>query len=74
GGCRLTFTADLVLPPEFRTKVLAGWHFHLDALAEALDGGRVDWPRWPLDRWERIHETYLAAELGSSADQTGRRA
>jgi uncharacterized protein YndB with AHSA1/START domain len=56
---RLTFTSTLELPEEFRTKVLAGWHWHLDALAEALDGTAVDWPHWPYDQWERIHEEYV---------------
>ena len=58
-GTRLTFTSTLELPEEFRTKVLAGWHWHLDALAEALDGKAVDWPNWPYDQWERIHEEYV---------------
>jgi uncharacterized protein YndB with AHSA1/START domain len=58
-GTRLVFTSTLELPEEFRTKVLAGWHFHLDALSEALDGKAVDWPNWPYDRWEQIHEQYV---------------
>jgi uncharacterized protein YndB with AHSA1/START domain len=58
-GTRLTFTSTLELPDEYRTKVLAGWHFHLDALAEALAGNAVDWPHWPKDAWERIHEEYV---------------
>ena len=58
-GTRLVFTSTLELPEEFRTKVLAGWHFHLDALAEALDGKAVDWPNWPYDRWERTHQQYV---------------
>jgi uncharacterized protein YndB with AHSA1/START domain len=57
-GTRLTFTSTLVLPDEFRTKVLAGWHFHLDALGDALQGEHIDWPNWPKDRWEAIHEKY----------------
>src|ERR1700730_14623782 len=46
-GTRLTFTSTLELPDEYRTKVLAGWHFHLEALADALAGNAVDWPHWP---------------------------
>ena len=38
----LTFTSTLDLPDEYRTKVLAGWHFHLDALAAALEGRATD--------------------------------
>jgi hypothetical protein len=39
--------------------VLAGWHSHLDFLAEALDGHPVDWPNWPLHRWREEHDSYL---------------
>ena len=55
---RLTFTSTLELPEEFRTKVLAGWHWHLDALETILDGGEVD----PVNvtGWEPIHERYVA--------------
>ena len=41
-GTVLTFTSTLELPNEFRTQVLAGWHYHLDALAGALEGRRAD--------------------------------
>jgi uncharacterized protein YndB with AHSA1/START domain len=58
-GSRLTFTSTLELPEEYRTKVLAGWHFHLDALGQALEGHAVDWPQWPKDTWERIDEEYV---------------
>jgi uncharacterized protein YndB with AHSA1/START domain len=61
-GTRLTFTSTLELPEEFRTKVLAGWHFHLDALDEALDGEAVDWQHWPRDRWEQIHAEYVSRQ------------
>jgi uncharacterized protein YndB with AHSA1/START domain len=52
----LTFTSTLPLPDEFRTKVLAGWHYHLDALEDALD----DMPRdlVELPEWEGIHARY----------------
>jgi uncharacterized protein YndB with AHSA1/START domain len=59
-GTRLVFTADVALEPGYLTKVLAGWHFHLEALAEALDGHPVDWPNWPFDRWAEIHKGYEA--------------
>jgi uncharacterized protein YndB with AHSA1/START domain len=41
-GTRLRFTSVLDLPEEFRARNMAGWHFHLDALATTLDGGEVD--------------------------------
>jgi len=56
GGTHLTFTSTLALPDEFRTKVLAGWHYHLDALAESLDGGTADLAGLP--GWEQLHQHY----------------
>jgi uncharacterized protein YndB with AHSA1/START domain len=63
-GCVLTFSSRLSLPEDYRTKVLAGWHLHLDFLEEALSGGAVDWSRWDdehLPRWEVHHDRYTAA-------------
>jgi uncharacterized protein YndB with AHSA1/START domain len=57
----LTFTSTLDLPEEYRHKVLAGWHFHLDALEDALEGRPVDWDNWPIDRWQEHHDRYAAA-------------
>jgi uncharacterized protein YndB with AHSA1/START domain len=71
GGCRLVFTCVLELPEAYRTKVLAGWHVHLEFLAEALDGARVDWPNWPFRRWETIHDRYIAAGDPRSARAGG---
>ena len=59
-GTVLTFSSTLELPEEYRTRVLAGWHYHLDALAEALEGRSVDLVHLPNDRWARIHERYAA--------------
>jgi uncharacterized protein YndB with AHSA1/START domain len=59
GGTRLTFSSTLELPDEFRTEVLAGWHWHLDALAEALDGGEADLVDLP--GWEDVHRGYASA-------------
>jgi uncharacterized protein YndB with AHSA1/START domain len=59
GGTLLTFTSTLDLPEEYRSRTIAGWHFHLDALAEELDGGKVDLVN-PEGRWEPIHEQYVA--------------
>jgi uncharacterized protein YndB with AHSA1/START domain len=58
GGTLLRFSSTLELPDEFKTKVLAGWHMHLDALATALDGGSTDLENLP--GWEQIHERYAA--------------
>ena len=60
----LTFVARSQIPEDFRSKVLAGWHVHLDFLEDLLDDGtRVDWPNWPLDRWQEIHDRYYAGVL-----------
>jgi uncharacterized protein YndB with AHSA1/START domain len=48
------------VPPEHRTSVQAGWHFHLDALATALDGGSTDLAH-PMEAWAPIHDRYVAA-------------
>lgn len=59
-GCLLALDVLAALPDDYLTIVLAGWHVHLDFLEEALDGGAVDWPNWPLDRWQAHHERYEA--------------
>ena len=58
GGTLLTFTSTLDLPDEHRSRTLAGWHYHLDALATALDGGETDLVELPNDEWERAHARY----------------
>jgi uncharacterized protein YndB with AHSA1/START domain len=60
GGTALTFTSTVDLPEEHRAKVLAGWHYHLDALAEALEGRKTELVNLPNERWDRVHEEYLA--------------
>ncbi|CAN5664469.1 SRPBCC family protein [soil metagenome] len=57
-GCILRFSASNDLPDEYLALVLAGWHIHFDFLEEALDGQAVDWPNWPLDRWQVHHDRY----------------
>ncbi|MBO0781306.1 MAG: SRPBCC family protein [Ktedonobacteraceae bacterium] len=57
-GCILTFSNTLSISDEQLRKNLAGWHVHLDFLAEALHGLAVDWPHWPLDRWSELYEHY----------------
>ncbi len=66
-GSLLTFVNGTPAPEEYRAKVLAGWHTHLDHLADALDGHPVDWMRWGEDhrpRWGELHDRY-AARLAS---------
>jgi uncharacterized protein YndB with AHSA1/START domain len=57
-GTRLRFTSTLEVPDQFRTRHIAGWHWHLDALETILDDGEVD----PVNvtGWEPIHERYVA--------------
>lgn len=57
-GTKLLFTSTLELPEEFRTRTLAGWHFHLMALQHALAGGTVDLVEIP--EWSAIHARYEA--------------
>lgn len=63
-GCTLTFSATVELPAGMRPLVLAGWHVHLDHLADALDGRPVHWPTWTQDhwgRWEALRAGYAQA-------------
>jgi uncharacterized protein YndB with AHSA1/START domain len=55
-GTQLTFTSTVALPTEVRTKVLAGGHFHLDALARFLGGGSTDLVA--VAGWDAIFERY----------------
>jgi uncharacterized protein YndB with AHSA1/START domain len=45
-GCALTFTTITPAPLEYLPLVQAGWHIHLDHLADALAGQPVEWARW----------------------------
>jgi uncharacterized protein YndB with AHSA1/START domain len=63
GATALTFTVTTPAPNEQITLALAGWHIHLEHLADALDGRPVDWPRWDEEhrpRWDELHERYVA--------------
>lgn len=67
GGCRLLFTASLPAEAAPNLKVLAGWHIHLDHLAEALDGRPQDWARWmdeELPQWQVYRDRYAARHSG----------
>jgi uncharacterized protein YndB with AHSA1/START domain len=63
-ACRLTFTATYPRKDdETRLSLLAGWHIHLDHLADALEGRAQDWRRWmddQLPRWQEHHDRYAA--------------
>jgi uncharacterized protein YndB with AHSA1/START domain len=65
-GCVLVFTNTIELPDEFPvTQTLAGWHIHLDHLADALAGRPIEWSTWTEDHmadWERIHDAYAARD------------
>jgi hypothetical protein len=64
-GCVLTLTVVAELPDDFVTEVAAGWHVHIDFLEDALAGSPIsDWDNWPRDRWERVHEAYVARDGG----------
>ena len=64
GGCLLTFASTLSgLEGDMNHMVPAGWHIHLDFLEDALEGGSVDWPNWPVERWER-YDAHYAEQLG----------
>jgi uncharacterized protein YndB with AHSA1/START domain len=58
-GTLLSFRSTVDLDAEFVTKVPAGWHFHLDALADHLDGGSTDLVDVE-ERFAPIHEAYVA--------------
>jgi uncharacterized protein YndB with AHSA1/START domain len=59
-GTVLTFTSTLDLPEEYRDRALAGWHYHLDALATALDGGETELVDLPNEEFERVQARYAA--------------
>ena len=57
-GTLLSFRSTVDLEPEFLTRVPAGWHFHLDALADHLEGRSTDLAEVP--GFEPIHAEYVA--------------
>lgn len=67
GSTLLSFSSTLRLPVEFRTKTLAGWHFHLNALATMLAGGSTDLARVP--GWQQIHQRYLERVAPPATDE-----
>ena len=63
-GTDLELRCTSPIPPEHRTSVQAGWHFHLDALARQLGGGSTDLVD-VRPAWEPIHERYVAVSGGA---------
>ena len=64
-GTRLRFTAQTTPAEErFVAMSLAGWHIHLDHLAQVLAGGTIDWSTWYAEyepAWTALHEHYRGA-------------
>lgn len=63
GETALTLTVAVPAPNEQVGSARAGWHIHLEHLADALAGRPVDWPRWSEDhlpRWKELHAEYVA--------------
>ena len=56
----LTFTATGVYPEDQVSLALAGWHWHLDTLANHLRGVDADWSTLPDDNWQILHRRYVA--------------
>ncbi len=59
-GTLLSFSSTVALPAAYRASVLAGWHYHLDALATALDGGTTELVALPNAAWQAHHDRYAA--------------
>ncbi|MCK9918215.1 hypothetical protein MXD81_54745, partial [Microbacteriaceae bacterium K1510] len=59
-GCLLEFTHSFKVPGRI-SWMMAGWHVHIELLAETLTEAQVEWP-WK--RWEEMREKYAEA-LGS---------
>jgi len=55
-GTLLAFSSTVELSAEFRTRVLAGWHWHLDSLAAFLGGTPADLVN--VIGWDQIHQRY----------------
>ena len=64
GGTALTLTVSVPAPKAGVDLARAGWHIHLEHLADALDGRPVDWPAWAAEhrpRFAEIHAAYSAS-------------
>ncbi|GAA4660945.1 SRPBCC domain-containing protein [Arthrobacter cryoconiti] len=64
-GTKMVFANIISVPKDVALMSLSGWHVHLDHLAEALDGKKVDWAHWWDDFypcWEQVHAAYQSAD------------
>ncbi len=71
-GCILTFSSTLPASTTGLPLQLAGWHSHLDFLAEALEGQMFDWPDFPLDRWTKHYERYCQKQEEEHSSRKGK--
>jgi uncharacterized protein YndB with AHSA1/START domain len=56
-GTVLDFSSTVEMPEQYRTMVLAGWHWHLDALVPWLGGTAADLVG--VGGWDDIHRRYV---------------
>lgn len=61
GGTRLNFTCEMPGSDSYLRERLAGWHMHLDLLADALGGGTARRAHWFPQRLQKLFEVYGAA-------------
>jgi uncharacterized protein YndB with AHSA1/START domain len=62
-GTALLFTVAVAASSDQIGLALAGWHIHLEHLADALDGRPVDWAAWDAvhrPRWDELYAAYGA--------------
>jgi uncharacterized protein YndB with AHSA1/START domain len=60
----LDFSSTVELPEQYRTMVLAGWHWHLDALAPWLGGTAADLVA--VTGWDEVHRGYAGPRARTS--------
>lgn len=58
GTTVLRFSSAVGLSPERVPENLAGWHMHLNFLADALEGRAADLVELPMDQWRRWRDQY----------------
>lgn len=66
-GTLLRFSSTLAIPEDVLPKLLAGWHYHLDALDTALAGGTTELVQLPNARWYALHDHYARSAQASPA-------
>ena len=60
----LNFSSTVELPEQYRTMVLAGWHWHLDALVPWLGGTAADLVQ--VTGWDDVHRGYVEPRARTS--------